>query len=122
MAAFEESLEPLGIDYVDLYLVHWPVKGCYQDTGQIVLRWDLQHGVVTTPKSVNPNHTVENTRTFDFLLTESDMGTRDALDQGKRTGPDPDNFKGLRLLQCKENVLKKGCNALYKVFSPTELV
>jgi diketogulonate reductase-like aldo/keto reductase len=31
-AAFEESLERLEVDYVDLYLVHWPVAGCYQQT------------------------------------------------------------------------------------------
>ncbi|NND34404.1 MAG: aldo/keto reductase, partial [Saprospiraceae bacterium] len=29
MAAFEESLERLGQDYVDLYLIHWPVEHCY---------------------------------------------------------------------------------------------
>ena len=27
--AFEESLERLGLDYVDLYLTHWPVKNKY---------------------------------------------------------------------------------------------
>jgi diketogulonate reductase-like aldo/keto reductase len=26
-AAFDESLRLLGLDYVDLYLVHWPIKG-----------------------------------------------------------------------------------------------
>ncbi len=30
--AFERSLERLGLDYVDLYLVHWPVPGCTLDT------------------------------------------------------------------------------------------
>jgi diketogulonate reductase-like aldo/keto reductase len=32
--AFEESLERLGAEYVDLYLVHWPVEGCYQEAWQ----------------------------------------------------------------------------------------
>ena len=36
LAAFEESLERLQTDYVDLYLVHWPVKGCYQETWQVM--------------------------------------------------------------------------------------
>ena len=36
MAAFEESLERLDTEYVDLYLVHWPVKGCYEETWQVM--------------------------------------------------------------------------------------
>jgi len=30
--AFEESLERLDTEYVDLYLVHWPVEDCYLET------------------------------------------------------------------------------------------
>jgi len=32
MSAFEASLERLGTDYVDLYLVHWPVEGMFGET------------------------------------------------------------------------------------------
>ena len=184
LAAFEESLQRLETDYVDLYLVHWPVKGCYQETwqvmeeiyqsgrakaigvsnfmvhhledllsdsqvvpavnqiefhpflvqpellkfcqehkiqveawsplmqdqivteptvqrmaekyhktpAQIVLRWDLQHEVVTIPKSANANRIVENAQIFDFELSQADMIVLDALDAGKRVGPDPNNF------------------------------
>jgi len=32
LAAFEASRQKLGLDYLDLYLIHWPVKGKYKDT------------------------------------------------------------------------------------------
>lgn len=34
LAAYEESLNKLGLDYLDLYLVHWPVEGKYKETWQ----------------------------------------------------------------------------------------
>ena len=38
LRAFEASLSRLGFDYVDLYLVHWPVKGKYKDTWRALER------------------------------------------------------------------------------------
>jgi diketogulonate reductase-like aldo/keto reductase len=32
LKAFEESRKKLGLDYLDLYLIHWPVKGKYTET------------------------------------------------------------------------------------------
>ena len=32
LQAFETSMEKLGLDYLDLYLIHWPVAGKYKDT------------------------------------------------------------------------------------------
>lgn len=183
LAAFETSRRKLGLDIVDLLLIHWPVKGKYVDTwraleklykeglvrsigvsnfqihhlqdvmqagefvpmvnqveyhplltqkelhafaksnriqlmawsplmqgrldqpvladigakygktpAQVVLRWDLQNGVVTIPKSTNPARQQENADIFDFALTEEEIGQIDALNRDHRFGPDPDNF------------------------------
>lgn len=183
LQAFEESRKKLGLEYLDLYLIHWPVKGKYVDTwkaleklykdglvraigvsnhhihhlqdildageivpavnqvefhplltqkellsfckekgiqleawsplmqgnlqlpllaelaekyqktpAQIVLRWDLQHRVVTIPKSITPHRIEENANIFDFTLSAEDMEKIDALNQNKRYGSDPDNF------------------------------
>lgn len=185
LAAFEQSLNKLGMDYVDLYLIHWPVKGKYTETwkaleklyadgrvraigvsnfqihhlehllqdaktkptvnqveyhprlsqrpllkfckeqgiqmeawsplmqgkellahdllteladkygkspAQIILRWDIQHGVVTIPKSVTPARIRENADIFDFELSAQDMERIDGLNMDRRVGADPDNF------------------------------
>lgn len=36
MEAFEKSLEQLDMEYVDLYLIHWPVKECYKETWKVL--------------------------------------------------------------------------------------
>ena len=59
---------------------------------QIVLRWDIQHHVVTIPKSSNVHRMIENASIFDFELTPDDMGQLDTLDKNSRIGPDPDDF------------------------------
>lgn len=184
MDAFHESMDRLKLDYIDLYLIHWPVKDFYNEawkilediyksgrvkaigvsnflvhhlkdllanTGivpainqvefhpflmqpdlmkyckehkiqleawsplmqgqilsvpivqklaqkykknpvQIVLRWDLQHEVVTIPKSVHRDRIISNADIFDFEISDEDMQLLDKLDQNKRVGADPDNF------------------------------
>ena len=59
---------------------------------QVVLRWDLHHEVVTIPKSSKEYRIKENAQIFDFELTTAEMRELDALDKGKRFGPDPNNF------------------------------
>jgi methylglyoxal/glyoxal reductase len=184
LRAIDESLRKLGMEYVDLYLVHWPVKGKYKEAwramekihasgkakaigvsnfmvhhlkdllagaqvtpmvnqvemhprlvqpelmafcrekgiaqeawsplmkgkvghvpqiqeiaqrhgktaAQVALRWNVQHGVVTIPKSVKRERLVENAAIFDFHLSAQEMAAIDALDRHDRVGPDPDNF------------------------------
>ncbi|MBT8204982.1 MAG: aldo/keto reductase [Eudoraea sp.] len=182
--AFEASLQRLDTEYLDLYLIHWPVAGKYKETwkalerlyaekriraigvsnfmqhhlqdlldgvevvpmvnqmefhpylvqqslldfckahriqyeawsplmqghifkdpafqdlakkygktiAQVVLRWNLQKGVVTIPKSSKKERILANADLFNFELSQADMHFLDAMDQGKRFGPDPDNF------------------------------
>lgn len=182
--AYETSLKKLGLDYLDLYLIHWPVEGKYKDAwraleylykqgrvkaigvsnfqvhhlenlmkdaeikpminqiefhprltqgkvrafckqndiqveawsplmvgklfdneilkeiahnhnksiAQIILRWDIQNGVITIPKSTKVGRIIENSQIFDFELTNEEVEKINSLNQDLRVGPDPDNF------------------------------
>jgi 2,5-diketo-D-gluconate reductase A len=57
-----------------------------------VLRWQLQRGIVTIPKSVKRDRLESNAQIFDFMLSDEDMQAINALDTGHRTGPDPATF------------------------------
>ncbi|MFW0797172.1 aldo/keto reductase [Gordonia sp. CPCC 205515] len=57
---------------------------------QVMLRWHLQQGRQAIPKSVTPSRIAENFDIFDFELTDDDLAAIDALDTGKRGGPEPD--------------------------------
>lgn len=184
LKAFHKSLDKLDMDYLDLYLVHWPVKGKYKETyraletlynegkvkaigisnfmphhiedllasskivpmvnqiefhpylvqpkllelcksyniqveawsplmqgqifsinqlhsiagkygktvAQLVLRWNLQKGVITIPKSIHQERIIENRNIFDFSISGEDMETIDELNRNQRVGADPDNF------------------------------
>jgi 2,5-diketo-D-gluconate reductase A len=60
---------------------------------QVVLRWHLELGNVTIPKSVTPERVRENFELFEFELSEDEMAAIARLDRGERTGPDPDTFE-----------------------------
>ena len=184
LKAFEDTVSKLGIDTLDLYLIHWPVEGKYKETwkameklykdgriraigvsnfhpnhledlmkdaeikpmvnqvefhpllnqkelreyckqhsiqleawsplaqgklldhevvkeiaeqhgkstAQVIIRWDLEHEVVTIPKSSNPERIKQNLDVFDFELTQDNIRALDELNQNERMGPDPDNF------------------------------
>lgn len=50
-------------------------------TAQIMLRWNIQRGVVVIPKSVHYEHMVENFDVFDFALSNGDMEKIASLDK-----------------------------------------
>jgi len=57
---------------------------------QVMLRWHVQQGRNAIPKSTNPGRIAENFDVFDFALTDDELARLDALDTGRRNGPDPD--------------------------------
>lgn len=184
-SAFEESMERLGLEYIDLYLLHWPIEGkivqswkvlerfykegriraigvsnhlerhleelrsaceikpvinqieyhpylqssslkryCEEHdirleawspfmhggdilsdsklsaigekygktAAQVIVRWILETGVATIPKSVRTERIVENSDVFDFELSEEDLLAIRDLERGTRWGADPANF------------------------------
>ena len=48
-------------------------KAHNKSSAQVILRWDLQNGVVVIPGSSNPDHIKENTELYDFELTAEEM-------------------------------------------------
>lgn len=60
--------------------------------GHLCLRWCLQMGVVSLPKSANPMRIKDNTEIFDFELEKADMDIISALEGSCGVAPDPDNI------------------------------
>ncbi|GAA5023874.1 aldo/keto reductase [Streptomyces siamensis] len=58
---------------------------------QVLLRWGLQHGRSVIPKSTQRTRIAENIDVFDFELTTDELTALDALETGRRGGPEPEN-------------------------------
>ncbi len=56
-----------------------------KSAAQVVLRWDLQKGVITIPRSTKERHLRENIEINDFQLSDEDMAMIDALHTEKGT-------------------------------------
>lgn len=55
-----------------------------KSVAQVILRWDLQRGVVIIPGSSNPDHIRENISIFDFSLTDTEMAQIAALNRNEK--------------------------------------
>ena len=77
-----------GRKFGDVRLTAMAAK--YEKTpAQIILRWALQLGVSTIPKSSNPDRIRENFDVFDFSIAEADMLDINSWNEGFRVVDDP---------------------------------
>ncbi|MGB8002227.1 MAG: aldo/keto reductase [Anaerobacillus sp.] len=63
-----------------------------KSVAQVILRYDVQHNVITIPKSMNEKRIEANIEIFDFELTSEEMKQLDLLNDNARSGPHPDEF------------------------------
>ena len=61
----------------------WLAEKCGRNAGQILLRFEVQDGLIVLPKFTNPERFAGSLRIFDFELTEGEMDQMDALDTGR---------------------------------------
>ncbi len=80
-----EAWYPLGGRGHQKELLSDPVAAVHnKSVAQVILRWDLQRGVVVIPGSSNPEHIKENISIFDFSLTDTEMAQIAALNQNEK--------------------------------------
>lgn len=67
-------------------------------TGQVILRWNVQRGVIVLPKSVHKERIEENFNIWDFELSKEEMEQIATLDVGKSQIVDHDSPDFIRML------------------------
>lgn len=96
-----ESWGPLGQGNKDLLtdpVITKIAKAHGKDNGQVILRFELQEGIIVFPKSTKSERIKSNFEIFDFELTEDEMNQMRAIDKG--TGihnPDADGIREMLL-------------------------
>ena len=63
-----------------------------KSNAQVILRWDVQNGVITIPKSVRRERMMQNADIFDFTLTDEEMVLINEMNLEQRVGPNPDEY------------------------------
>ncbi len=85
-----EGYSPLGKGQIVNALELAPISKEYSKTpAQILIRWALQHKIVTIPKSSRRDRIRVNADVFDFEIAPEDILALDALDENLRTSWDP---------------------------------
>ena len=76
------------------FRVYEIAKKYNKTVSQIVLRWEIQRGLIVIPKSVHKERIIENAGIFDFTLSDEDMHAIFALNRDERVNEasNPDNF------------------------------
>ena len=59
---------------------------------QILLRWNIQQGIIPIPKSKNPGRLAQNIDVFDFSLEPADIARLNSMNENRRTSHDPLTF------------------------------
>ncbi len=83
-----EAYFPLGHgakNLLDNPLIDSLAKKYNKNSGQIILRFEVQDGLIVLPKSTNPARIAGNIDIFDFELTQDEMERMRGLDTGKGT-------------------------------------
>lgn len=90
-----QAYSPLGVGRL---LEHEAVTSVAQAQGktpaQVLLRWNLQLGNAVVVRSTSPERMKSNLEVFDFELTDDQMASLNALDDGTRFRPDPETYQG----------------------------
>lgn len=89
-----EALSPLGRD--NKALITDPAiaaigKKYGKSVAQVILRWDVQNGIITIPKSVHDSRILQNSQIFDFTLSAEEMQQIEALNRNQ-LHEDPETF------------------------------
>ncbi|WP_239747783.1 aldo/keto reductase [Mammaliicoccus sp. P-M56] len=90
-----ESWSPLmNAEILQDETVNRIAKEINKSPAQVIIRWNIDHDVITIPKSVTPSRIEENFEVFNFSLNDDQIKRLDALNQNKRIGPNPAEFNG----------------------------
>ena len=81
-----QSWAPFGEGRNNMFknpIIEGVAKKHNKSVAQVILRWNIEQGIVVIPKTVHEKRMMENFNVFDFALTEEEMKEIQGLDQGE---------------------------------------